>query len=143
MTPIPKDPETRERLIRLHAQCLETMTGVAGCAVVKAAAPGDVTVISGGVLDDDLLRRVLIRMRAQPAKGKLVVVCTKIEKTWRIARLSGTRGVPPTFVDDRIFHDEQSVQHAIFVMRLDEMAATDGMPEHFSEGWKRHDDHWA
>ncbi len=143
MTPIPKDRATRERLIQLHAECIASMKGVAGCAVVKCQNVGDVTEISGGVLDDDLLRRVLIRMRAQPVKGKLIVVCTELEKSWRIARLSGIRGVPPVFVDDQVFTDKQTVQHAIFVRRLDEMDEIDGMPENFSEGWKRHDDHWA
>ena len=143
MTPIPKDPATRDRLIRLHAACMESMKGVAGSAAVVAGALGDVTEISGGVLDDDLLRRVLIRMRAQPPKGKLVIICTKIDQEWRIARLSGVRGVPPRFIDDRVFTDDHSAAHAIFVMRLDEMAETDGMPEHFNEGWKRRAENWA
>jgi hypothetical protein len=42
-----------------------------------------------------------------------------------------------------VFNDEQEVQHAIFLMRLEEMAETDGMPEHFHEGWKRRDDNWT
>ena len=143
MTPIPKDPETRERLIRLHAECMESMKGVAVGAAVMAGEAGDVTEIFGGVLNDDLLRRVLIRMRAQPVTGKLVIICTKIEKEWRIGRLSGVRGVPPSFVDDRIFTDEHSIQQAIFIMRLDEMAETDGMPEDFDQGWKRRAENWV
>lgn len=122
MPSISLSPDERERLIELHAECIASMAGVAGCAIVKTAEPGDVTEISGGVLDDDLLRRVLIHMRGQPAAGKLVVVCTQTDKIWRIARLSGIPGLPPTFVDDRLFHDEQSVQHAIFVTRILEIA---------------------
>ena len=133
MTPIPKDPEARERLIRMHADCMASMRGIAGGAVVLAGRPGDVTEISGGMLDDDLMRRVLIHMWAQPAKGKLVVVCTKLEEEWRIARLSGVKGLPPTFVDDRTFADEHSPQHAIFVMRLDEMRE-DGTAEQADGG---------
>ena len=34
-------------------------------------------------------------------------------------------------------------QHDIFLMRLDELDEEDGFPEHFSEGWKRRDDHWT
>jgi hypothetical protein len=75
--------------------------------------------------------------------GKLVAICIHPDKAWRIGRLSGVRGVPPTFVDDRIFDDENDIQHAIFVMRLDQYPASDGMPEDFHEGWKRHDDNWA
>jgi len=67
----------------------------------ECATPGDTTTVTGGIHEDFQLNRVLLRMRAQPAKGKLVVVCTKIEKEWRIARLSGIRGVPPEFVTDK------------------------------------------
>jgi len=86
---------------------------------------------------------VLLRMRAQPAKNKLVVICTKVEKEWRIGRLSGIRGVPPEFVTDKVYDNEQDPQHDIFLMRLDEFAESDGYPEHYNEGWKRRDDHWT
>lgn len=144
MIPIPKKgtPEY-DRLVRVHEACMKSMKGVAGSSVLLCKTPGDTTDVSGGIHEDFQLNRVLLRMRALPAKNKLVVICTKVEKEWRIGRLSGIRGVPPVFVDDRIFDDEHTVQHAIFVMRLDEMAETDGMPEHFNEGWKRRDDHWT
>lgn len=144
MISIPKKgtPEY-DRLVNEHEACIKSMKGVAGCSILRCATPGDTTDISGGIHEDFLLNRVLLRMRAQPAKGKLVVVCTKVEKEWRIARLSGVRGVPPEFVDGRVFDDEQEIQHAIFLMRLDEMAETDGYPEHFHEGWKRRDDNWT
>ncbi len=132
-----------DRLVKEHEACIKSMKGVAGCSILRCGTPGDTTDISGGIHEDFLLNRVLLRMRAQPAKGKLVVVCTKVEKEWRIARLAGIRGVPPEFVDNRVFNDEQEVQHAIFLMRLDEMAESDGYPEHFHEGWKRRDDNWT
>lgn len=132
-----------DRLVKEHEACIKSMKGVAGCSILRCGTPGDTTDISGGIHEDFLLNRVLLRMRAQPAKGKLVVVCTKVEKEWRIARLAGIRGVPPEFVDNRMFADEQEVQHAIFLMRLDEMAESDGYPEHFHEGWKRRDDNWT
>ncbi|HEX2525228.1 MAG TPA: hypothetical protein VHL31_02865 [Geminicoccus sp.] len=144
MIPIPKPgtPE-RQRLIDEHRRCIDSMKGVAGCAVLECAMPGDTTAVSGGISDDPLLRQVLFRMRAQPPKGKLVVICTKVDQEWRIGRLSGVRGIPPAFVDDRVFNDENEIQHAIFLMRLDEMAETDGMPEHFNEGWKRGAYNWT
>lgn len=144
MISIPKKgtPE-RDRLIREHEACMKSMKGVAGCSVLRCGSPGDTTDISGGIHEDFLLNRVLLRMRAQPAKNKLVVVCTKLEKEWRIARLSGVRGVPPKFVSDKVYDDEQMVQHDIFVMRLDELAESDGLPEHYNEGWKRRDDNWT
>ncbi len=121
MAAIRLTPEDKKRLIATHAECIATMHGVAGCAVVKATPPGDVTNISGGVLDDDLMRRVLIYLRGRAVPGKLVVVCTENEKSWRIARLSGVHGVAPTFVADTIFHNEQDIQHAIFEMRISEL----------------------
>lgn len=144
MISIPKKgtPEY-DRLVKEHEACIKSMKGVAGCSILRCATPGDTTDISGGIHEDFMLNRVLLRMRAQPAKGKLVVVCTKVEKEWRIARLAGVRGVPPEFVDNRVFDDEQEVQHAIFLMRLEEMAERDGYPEHFHEGWKRRDDNWT
>jgi len=144
MISIPKKgtPEY-DRLVKEHEACIKSMKGVAGCSILRCGTPGDTTDIAGGIHEDFLLNRVLLRMRAQPAKNKLVVVCTKVEKEWRIARLAGIRGVPPEFVDERVFGDEQEVQHAIFLMRLDEMAESDGYPEHFHEGWKRRDDNWT
>lgn len=144
MIPIPKKgtPE-REAMIKEHRECVDSMKGVAGFAVLKCATPGDTTVVTGGVHENPDLRRVLLRMRGWPVnKGKLVIICTKVDAEWRIGRLSGIRGVPPVFVDDTIYTDEQEVQHAIFLMRLDEMPETDGMPEHYTEGWKRRDDNW-
>jgi hypothetical protein len=144
MIKIPKKgtPE-RQRLIDEHLACIKSMIGVPGCTVLRCATPGDTTDVSGGIHQDFLLNRVLLRMRAQPAKGKLVVICTKVEKEWRIGRLSGIRGVPPEFVNDKIYTDEQTIQHDIFVMRLDEFPESDGYPEDFREGWKRRDDNWA
>jgi hypothetical protein len=147
MISIPKKgtPE-RERLIAKHKECIESMKGVAGCTILKAETPGVVTVVSNGIHEDPLLNKVLVRMRtAMPGDfgGKLVVVCTKVEKEWRIARLSGIRGVPPEFVNDKVYDNEQDPQHDIFLMRLDELDEEDGFPEHFSEGWKRRDDNWT
>ena len=139
----PKGSSERDRLIEEHKMCIESMKGVAGCSILRCATQGDTTEISGGIHEDFQLNRVLLRMRAQPAKGKLVVVCTKIEKEWRIARCSGIRGVPPEFVSDKVYDNEQDPQHDIFLMRLDEFSEIDGFPEHFHQGWKRRDDNWA
>ncbi|MGF1527943.1 MAG: N,N-dimethylformamidase, small subunit [Candidatus Competibacterales bacterium] len=147
MISIPKKgtPE-RERIIAEHKACIESMKGVAGCSILRCATPGDTTEISGGIHEDLLLNRVLIRMRAaMPAngKGKLVVICTVPEREWRIGRLSGVRGVPPEFVNDKVYDNEHDPQHDIFLMRLEEMDETDGYPEHFNEGWKRRNDNWT
>jgi hypothetical protein len=57
--------------------------------------------------------------------------------------LSGIRGVPPEFVTDKVYDNEQDPQHDIFLMRLEEMPENDGFPEHFREGWKRREDKWT
>jgi hypothetical protein len=138
-----KGSKERERLIKEHRACIESMKGVAGCTILRASKQGDVTDVSGGIHEDFLLNRVLLRMRTQPARNKLVVICTKIEKEWRIGRLAGIRGVPPTFVGTKTYSNEQDPQHDIFLMRLDEFPEADGFPEHFREGWKRRDDMWT
>lgn len=144
MIPIPrKSTADAQRMIEEHKECIDSMKGVAGSSVLKCATPGDTTTVTGGIHEDLQLNRVLLRMRAMPAKGKLVVICTKVEKEWRIARLSGIRGVPPEFVTDKVYDNEQDPQHDIFLMRLDEMPETDGFPEDFREGWKRRDDKWT
>jgi len=136
----------RARLIATHKECIESMKGVPGCTIMKCETQGDTTVVSGGFQEDPLLNKVLIRMRtAMPGNfgGKLVVICTKVEKEWRIGRLAGVRGVPPAFVNDKVYDNEQDPQHDIFLMRLDELDEEDGFPEHFNEGWKRRNDHWT
>jgi hypothetical protein len=143
MEDIPPPGPVRDRLINEHRECMESMIGVAGSCCLKNEVQGDTTVWGGGLHTDPVLRRVLMRMRAQPVKGKLIIVCTKVEKEWRIARLSGIRGVPPEFVNDKVYTDEQMIQHDIFLMRFEEMAQKDGFPENYREGWKRRDDNWA
>ncbi|HEY0287010.1 MAG TPA: hypothetical protein VGC62_08370 [Pseudomonas sp.] len=137
-----KGTPERDALIAEHRRCVDSMKGVAGFSVLYCATPGDITDVSGGVNAYPDLRRILLRMRGESPAGKLVVVCTQIEKEWRIARLSGIRGVPPTFVNDVVYDDEQEIQHDIFLMRLDELPADAGMPEHYHDGWKRKDDNW-
>jgi len=139
----PKGSADRARMIKEHKACIDSMKGVAGNTILRCKTPGDTTEVSGGIHEDFVLNRVLLRMRGQPAKNKLVVICTKVEKEWRIGRLAGIRGVPPVFVTDKVYDNEQDPQHDIFLMRLDELSPTDGEPEHFNEGWKRRDDHWV
>lgn len=143
MIAIPKKGSSeRERMIQLHKECTESMHGVAGFSVLKCETPGDTTVVTGGTHAHADLKRVLLRMRGASVRGKLVIICVELEKQWRIGRLSGIRGVPPVFATDDIYGSEQDIQHAIFLLRLDEMPETDGMPEHYHEGYKRRDDNW-
>ena len=138
-----KGSPERARMIEEHRACIDSMKGVAGCTILRCKTPGDTTEVSGGIHEDFELNRVLLRMRAQPATNKLVVICTKVENEWRIGRLSGVRGVSPKFVGRKTYDNEQDPQHDIFLMRLDEFPESDGYPEHFRQGWKRRDDMWA
>lgn len=81
MISIPKKgtPE-REELIRLHRECVDSMKGVAGFSVLKCGTPGDTTVVSGGVHEHPVLRRVLLRtltnsvyIRAKPSSSTSTV----------------------------------------------------------------------
>lgn len=143
MQPIPKKGTLeRQKLIDEHKACIDSMKGVAGNSILQCGTQGDTTVVSGGVHEDVELKRVLLRMRGESPAGKLIVICIKPDAEWRIARLSGVRGVPPEFVGDKVYTDEQEIQHDIFLMRLDELPESYGFPEDFNEGWKRKDDNW-
>ena len=66
----------------------------------------------------DTLERVLAYFRRQPAPGKYIAVATKPWEEYRIAQLSGVRGEPPRFVDDRTFPTEDAALHAVFLLRV-------------------------
>jgi hypothetical protein len=146
MIPIPADDGTRQRMRREIEASIDDMRGVAGFSVVRTERSGSAIGAHGGIQADMDLDRVLTRLRMQPTGafgGKLVIVCTAPEREWRIARLSGVRGVPPAFVDDRVFTDEHAAQAEIFSMRLDQYPAEDGMPEHCTPDWKARGENWA
>jgi hypothetical protein len=142
----PPGSEDRDRMIAEHRACIDHMKGVAGCSILRTERPGSAIEPYGGIHQYMDLAKVLVRMRAmQPGAfgGKYVVICTKPDEEWRIGRLSGIRGVPPSFVNDKVYDDENEIQHDIFLMRLDQYPERDGEPEDAHDGWKRHDDNWA
>jgi hypothetical protein len=146
MIPIPQDDATRQQMLDEIQASVEDFRGVPGFSVLRTERPGSAIGAHGGIQDDVRLERVLTRMRMQPTGafgGKLIIVCTKLEQEWRIARLSGIRGVPPKFIDTRVFADEQSAQAEIFAMRLEQYPAEDGMPEHCTPAWKARGENWA
>lgn len=147
MQPIPpENSEARQRMIAEHRACIDHMIGVPGCSILRTEKPGSAINPYGGIHEQMDLAKVLVRMRAmQPASygGKYVIICTKPDEEWRIGRLSGIRGVPPSFVDDRVFNDENEIKQEVFLLRLAQYPDRDGEPEHFDEGWKRRDDSWA
>ena len=146
MIPIPQDDATQQKMIDEIEASVEDFHGVPGFSVLRTEKPGSAIGAHGGIQDDMQLDRVLTRMRMQPTAafgGKLVIICTKPEQEWRIARLSGIRGIPAKFVDDRVFTDEQAAQTEIFKMRLKQYPAEDGMPKHYTPGWKARGENWG
>ena len=91
-----------------------------------------------------MLKRVLLRMRGETARRvSSSSICTKVG--CRMADrppVRHVRGVPPEFIDEKVYTNEQEIQHDIFLMRLDELPESYGFPEDFDEGWKRKDDNW-
>ncbi|MET0454620.1 MAG: N,N-dimethylformamidase, small subunit [Mycobacterium sp.] len=146
MIPIPQDDATQQRMLGEVEASVEDFRGVAGFSVLRTEKPGSAIGAHGGIQDDVQLDRVLTRMRMQPTGafgGKLIIVCTTPERRWRIARLSGIRGIAPRFVDDRVFTDEHAAQAEIFAMRLAQYPAEDGMPEHYTPAWKARGENWG
>ena len=70
----------------------------------------------------DTLKRVLNYCRRAPGLPPYVIVCTRPLREWRVARLSGVRGLPPRFVDERKFGSAAKAMHAVFLLRIDEIA---------------------
>jgi len=130
MYKIPQDNAVQEEMLETVRSSVEMLRGVAGFSrgvagfsVVDTERPGSAIEPHGGIQDDMQLDKVLIRMRASSLDaygGKLIIVCTKPDEEWRIARLTSVRGVAPTFVDERVFSDEQDAQAEVFRMRLEE-----------------------
>lgn len=67
----------------------------------------------------DGLERVLryVRKNRGGQAGQYVIVRTKPDKEWAIARLSGVRGVPAEIGPDR-FTSLASAEHGVFLRRL-------------------------
>ena len=65
----------------------------------------------------DDLQRVLHYLRRRPLSGKLVVVETRPNERWCLARLSGERGVPPTLIGE-CYDDPAAAEHAAFRERV-------------------------
>jgi branched-chain amino acid transport system permease protein len=70
----------------------------------------------------DALKRVLNYFRRSAGLPPYVIVCTEPFREWRVARLSGARGIPPSFVDERKFNSEAQAMHAVFLLRVEELA---------------------
>lgn len=63
------------------------------------------------------LTRILDRMRALPIEGKHCVVCTRPHAEWRLAVMSGRRGVAPRLLHNTVFHTLADAEWAVFKLR--------------------------
>ena len=83
--------------------------------------------LAARVLDDPFAdptpdqMRLLNRLRWHPVSGKYVLVCTRRQAEWTLARLKG-RGEPIELLDEHVFTD--LVEAERFVFRLRWKAAT-------------------
>jgi len=107
IVPLLRDEKTRKRLIEEHAR---NPIGIPGQNGQKAV----------GHSED--LQRVIDKFRRHPQEGKLVRVCTKPHREWRIGRLTGVRGDLPELLDGT-YESEDEAEHAIFLLRIDELLA--------------------
>lgn len=69
----------------------------------------------------DPLKRVLNYLRRSTELTPYVIVCTKPFREWRLARMSGVRGKPPSFIDQRKYNSEAKAMHALFLKRVEEV----------------------
>jgi branched-chain amino acid transport system permease protein len=69
----------------------------------------------------DALKRVLNYFRRSLTLTPYVVVYTEPFREWRLARLSGERGKPPTLIDGPGYNSEAQAMHAVFLKRAEEV----------------------
>ncbi len=71
------------------------------------------------------LQRVLNAMRGPPNDGKYCLICTRPFAEWRLARMSGRRGVPPTPVEGVVFTSLAEAEWSVFRRRWREITGED------------------
>ena len=64
------------------------------------------------------LERLLLHFRRLPNEGKLVIHKIRESGTYRIAALSGVRGVPPSFIDDENYQTLEAAYHGVFMKQI-------------------------
>lgn len=66
------------------------------------------------------LQRLLTAFRGTPMAGKYVLICSKPHTEWRLGRLSGVRGEPPTIISDQVFNTRAEAEWEVFKRRWEE-----------------------
>jgi len=103
--PLLFDDQSRRRLIAEH----------------KASPVGTAPAASKqGVEHSQDLRTILDKMRRHPMAGKYVTVCVRMFAEYKIGRVTGVRG-EPVEIFDGVFSSEEACEHAIFLMRINDL----------------------
>ncbi len=63
------------------------------------------------------LDAILSVLRAGPVAGKYCLICVEPHRRWVIGRLSGVRGEAPRVADNRVFHNLEDAERAVFRLR--------------------------
>lgn len=71
------------------------------------------------------LERLLTLMRGEPMAGKYCVICTRPHEQWVLARLSGIRGVPPTLMENHVYHAIEEAEWEVFKLRWQRLGGGD------------------
>ncbi|MBK1867140.1 branched-chain amino acid ABC transporter permease [Aestuariivirga sp. YIM B02566] len=69
----------------------------------------------------EALERVLTYFRRQPQNDKYAITVIEPFKSYRLVALSGTRGVAPRLVEDKIYGSPDEAYHALFLRRVQDL----------------------
>lgn len=70
----------------------------------------------------DALDRVLVHLRARAVAGKEVILQERPGGAYRLGRLGARRGDPPTPIDGPAYATVAEAEHAVFLLRLEELS---------------------
>jgi branched-chain amino acid transport system permease protein len=106
--PLLRDNASRKRLIEEHRKNPIGVPGKNGHEAI-------------GHSED--LARVLDKFRRRPMSGKYVIVCRHQFEEYFIGVCSGVRGESVKILEDEKFGNQNDVEHAIFLKRIDDLLA--------------------
>ena len=71
------------------------------------------------------LQQILDRMRCTPMQGRYALLVEKPFESFRLCRLSGKRGIPPTIVDNIVYSSIAEAEWDIFKRRWKDLTGHD------------------
>jgi hypothetical protein len=106
--PLLRDNASRKRLIEEHRKNPIGVPGKNGHEAIGHS---------------EELARVLDKFRRRPMSGKYVIICRHQFEEYYIGVCSGVRGEPVQILEDEKFSNQDDVEHAIFLRRIDDLLA--------------------